>query len=120
MDIGSLAHVNRSRQLRRMKIYDRLLQNCHKKIKSSSNGDKNKCVCVYKVPPFTFGEPVYNLNTAIIYIIDKLKENGFDAHYRENPTKYVFPGENTFRTSIRPTARPLIYWNRTPKHLPES
>ena len=89
MDIGSLAHVNRSRQLRRMKIYDRLLQNCHKRIKTSSNGDKNKCMCVYRVPPFKFGEPVYDLNTAIIYIIDKLKDNGFDVHYNEPNEIYI-------------------------------
>jgi hypothetical protein len=66
-----------------MKIYDKLLGICYKKIKSSNFGDKNKCVCVHKVPPFMFGLPVYDLNTAIIYIIDKLKHNGFDAYFNE-------------------------------------
>jgi hypothetical protein len=83
MDIGSLIHTSKVKQRRRIKIYDTLLESCYKKIKSSNNGDKNKCVCVHRVPPFIFGTPVYDLNTAIIYIIDKLKRNGFDVHFTE-------------------------------------
>ena len=82
LDIVALRKVKDKKQERRIKIYDEILKNCHNKIVKHSNED-NDC-CIYQVPEFKFGVPIYNLNSCMVYIIYKLRDNGFTV-------KYIYP-----------------------------
>jgi len=82
LDIIALRKVRDKKQERRIKIYDEILKNCHNKIVKHSNED-NDC-CIYQVPEFKFGVPIYNLNSCMVYIIYKLRDNGFLV-------KYIYP-----------------------------
>ena len=59
------------------KIYKQLLEDCEKKIEYQSS--IGNTLFVYQVPYMKMGFPIYNITHAIMYIIRKLKENGFQV-----------------------------------------
>lgn len=84
MNIFELTKIHKKRQQNRMSIYEDMLEICHKKIFNTSKG--NLTSCVYKVPPFKFGYPLFNQNACIAFIILKLRRNGFDVYF-EKPNR---------------------------------
>ncbi len=69
--ISSSKKINDSK----INIYNKILLNCHNKIKFSS---KYKLNCIFEVPKFYFGTTFYNINECLKYICSKLEINGFD------------------------------------------
>jgi hypothetical protein len=82
MNIFELTKMHKRKQQNRIKIYDELLSKCHKKIYQICKGN-NVSECLYKVPMYTFGSPLYNHEAAIAYIMLKLRKNGFDVVYEK-------------------------------------
>lgn len=68
-----------NRNLRRLKIYDNILEKCFHKINSTVDNEYNHCF--FKIPEYILGEPVYNLTKCVIYLLQKLRENGFKCKY---------------------------------------
>lgn len=62
--------------------YEQVLEKCHRKIKKAAENKNLKCL--YDIPEFIIGFPLYNLTSCITYIIDSLRNNGFLV-------KYFFP-----------------------------
>lgn len=60
------------------KVYDRI----DKKILMASN--QNFYQCLYEIPEFMLGLPLYNLQECIIYVNKKLKNNGFKTFWNNN------------------------------------
>ena len=60
------------------KVYDRI----EKKISMASA--QNFYKCLYEIPEFMLGLPLYNLNECINYVDKKLKENGFKTLWKTN------------------------------------
>jgi len=79
LDISKLRQVKESREQKRVKIYNEILKGCHHKIVIYSQEEVDSCF--FKVPEFKFGVPVYNLNSCIVYLIHKLRKNGFKVNY---------------------------------------
>jgi hypothetical protein len=65
----------------RMNVYHKILNRIHTKIKYKSRQNYNDTYIFYVVPEFMMGVPRYNVKHCTIYIIDKLKENGFHVKY---------------------------------------
>ena len=65
----------------KLKVYDRLLERIHKKIKTTARLRNSECFCFYIIPEFILGLPRYNIASCTNYIIDKLSENGFKIKY---------------------------------------
>jgi hypothetical protein len=82
MNIFELTKMHKRKQQNKIKVYDELLSKCHKKIYQICNGN-NVSECLYKVPVYTFGSPLYNQEAAIAYIMLKLRKNGFDVVYEK-------------------------------------
>jgi|TARA_B110000495_G_C22816356_1_gene476555 hypothetical protein len=70
--------------------YKRILEKCYLKIKTCS--DNNQSYCIYTIPDFIIGEPLFRKNFCATFIIDHLKDNGFSASFIY-PT-YVFASWN--------------------------
>lgn len=66
---------------KRTKVYDRILQRVHKKIKTTARNKNNICFCSYLVPEFILGLPRYDVEICTSYILDKLSDNGFLVKY---------------------------------------
>lgn len=66
---------------KRTKVYDKLLERVHKKIKTTARNKNSMCFCSYLVPEFILGLPRYDTEICISYIFDKLIENGFKVKY---------------------------------------
>lgn len=60
------------------KVYDRI----DKKILMASS--QNYYRCLYEIPEFMLGIPLYNLNECIKYIDKKLNDNGFKTVWNIN------------------------------------
>ena len=69
---------------RHYEAFDHILTGIYKHIEKCISMFRTATYCVYTVPEFVLGYPLYNLNECIGYIQDKLKKNGYS-------TKYVFP-----------------------------
>ena len=68
-----------NRELRRRNIYNTLLEQCFRKIESTANNEHEHCF--YRIPEYIMGVPIYNLTKSVIYILQKLRENGFKCKY---------------------------------------
>lgn len=63
----------------RKKIYMNILGQCYKKIESYV--DNGESYCIYKLPEFIYGYPIYNMTDCVMYIINNLNKNGFKCKY---------------------------------------
>lgn len=65
----------------KIKIYDKILNRIHKKIKTTARNRNSGCFCMYVIPEFILGIPKYDINLCTTHIIDKLEKNGFKIKY---------------------------------------
>lgn len=65
----------------RLKVYDKILDRIHKKIKTTARSRNAQCFCCFVVPEFILGLPRYDVGLCTSYIIDKLNDNGFKIKY---------------------------------------
>jgi hypothetical protein len=65
----------------RLRIYKKLLNRAHAKIKYASRRRNSEHFCFFIVPEFLVGTPRYDSAACIAYIMDKLLENGFIIKY---------------------------------------
>ena len=59
------------------KIYNKILNKCSQFIKRANLLGEN--MCFFEIPDFILGEPTYDLNSCVGYIIKRLKEKGFNV-----------------------------------------
>jgi hypothetical protein len=83
-----------ARQSKRYAIYEEVFQKVVSKVKYE-NTKTDSCYCLYKLPIWVFGVPLYNLGACAEYIINRLKE-----HY--------------FQVTFTPPNILHIYWNVRP------
>lgn len=83
-----------ARQSKRYEIYEEVFQKVVSKIKYE-NTKSDTCYCLYKLPVWLFGVPLYNLGACAEYIINRLREHSFQVSF--TPPNYL-----------------NIYWNLRP------
>ena len=81
LNLDDLFNTQKNVEDNKIKIYQKILQRVHKKIKTISRSRKCEKHCFYHVPEFVLGVPIYDTSTCITYIIDKLLDNGFHVRY---------------------------------------
>lgn len=72
-------HLMRMRHERKKQSYHRVLDMCYGKIEKAAKLDLNWCI--FDVPEFILGQPIYALNECIQYTIAHLQQKGFQVHY---------------------------------------
>ena len=65
----------------KLKLYNKILERIHTRIKVTSNQKKNEYCCWYVVPEVMIGVPRYDYIECTQYIIEKLSDNGFVVKY---------------------------------------
>ena len=66
---------------RKTKIYEEILKKCHHRIKNVSKQNPLMGYCLYIIPKFIYGIPLYNLPECVKYLFEKLTDNGFKVYY---------------------------------------
>lgn len=72
-------HLMQIRNERKKQSYHRILDMCYAKIEKAAKLDLNGCI--FDVPEFILGLPIYSLNDCIHYTCMHLQQKGFHVQY---------------------------------------
>lgn len=75
LNINELYNSAKRKELNKFQTFDKILVKCHNRIKLYAENHKTECL--YQIPPFIVGIPLYNINELQEYIVSALKNNGF-------------------------------------------
>ena len=81
LNIDDLYEKKRQQDLTKLALFNKILNRIHVKIKTISRQKVNEQFCWFLVPETIIGVPRYDQASCIAYLIDKLKENGFNLRY---------------------------------------
>ena len=79
LNIHDIVSVIQKKNEKRLACFEKILMHATSRIRQSVH--INMFSCLYEVPEYLLGYPVYDLNECLTYIIDKLKANGFYVDY---------------------------------------
>jgi len=79
LNINDLFETTNHKTLRRLETYDKVLQQCHCRIKYYSKFEKT--TCFFAIPEFIIGVPLFDVQELRQYMINSLKKNGFQIMY---------------------------------------
>tara|TARA_A100000164_G_C21259919_1_gene475258 strand:- start:194 stop:472 length:279 start_codon:yes stop_codon:yes gene_type:complete len=74
---SELVKEQKEREKIKKKIYKKIYKKVEKKIVQSSGVNLYKCW--FQIPEFMINFPLYNVNDCNQYIMNKLKQNGFET-----------------------------------------
>lgn len=75
IDFNELREDNRETE-KKKELFDSVLKECHKKIKST-NAELKKKHCIFDVPKFIWGKPPFKFTELLLYLQSSLRKNGF-------------------------------------------
>ena len=75
LNIKDLNNSVNKRRLKRLELYNSILEKVHHRIKY--NAEMEKTFCFYNIPEFIIGTPLYDIHELKNFIITALKKNGF-------------------------------------------
>lgn len=81
VNVKDIMATQKQRQQKRHEVFDQIMEKINRLIVKSIKVLRNNNSCVYEVPEFLIGSPLYELNECINYLIKKLTENGFYVRY---------------------------------------
>jgi hypothetical protein len=81
MNIDELYEKKRQQDLNKLNLFNKLLNRVHVRIKTVSRQKTNEQFCWFLVPETIIGVPKYDQGSCIAYLMDKLKNNGFNVRY---------------------------------------
>lgn len=81
LNIDDLYDTKKKNNLTRLDIYNKLLIKIHGKIKMASRMRNNDNFCSYIMPEVLIGYPNYNFDECLLFIIDRLQNDGFLTRY---------------------------------------
>jgi hypothetical protein len=89
INIDDLYEKKRQYDLNKLALFNKILNRVHVKIKTTSRQNMNEPFCWFVVPEMIIGVPKYDQAACIAYIMDKLKENGFNIRYIHPNTLFI-------------------------------
>ena len=104
INIDQLYEKKQQRDLRQLSVFNKILNRINKRIMTTSQMKHDDTYIWYQVPPYIFGEPIYDQTDCIAYVVTKLAENGFHVKYI-NPGTLFISWENWLPTYARQEIR---------------
>jgi hypothetical protein len=89
LNIDDLYEKKRQYDLNKLGLFNKILNRIHVRIKTISRQRKDEQFCWFVVPEVIIGVPKYDNAACIAYLIDKLKENGFNVRYIHPNTLFI-------------------------------
>ena len=81
ISLDDLYEGKQKRDLRILNTFKTVLTRVHNQIKLTSRQKIDQQFCWFVVPEFILGVPSYNNQDCVVYIIEKLTDNGFQVKY---------------------------------------
>jgi hypothetical protein len=81
INLDDLYEKKKEENLETVKLYNRILNKVHDRIKCVSRQRGSESICWYVIPEIILGVPRYNHTECVNYICDKLIDNGFRVQY---------------------------------------
>lgn len=81
INIDDLYEKKRQHDLTKLELYNKILNRIHVRIKTVSRQKIDEQFCWFVVPEIIIGVPKYDQGSCIAYLMDKLKDNGFNIRY---------------------------------------
>lgn len=79
LDMNSLFETTNQKTLKRLETYDKILKQCHSRIKQYSKHERT--TCFFAIPEFLIGVPLYDVVELRTYLMNSLEKNGFKLMY---------------------------------------
>ena len=89
VNIDELYEKNKQRDLKQLSVFNKILNRINTRIKTTSQIKRNDKHIWYQIPPYIFGEPLYDQTDCIAYVVTKLAENGFHVRYINPGTLFI-------------------------------
>ncbi len=77
--IQDIHKTQKEKDKQRLRIYEKILSKCFKRIKELSLHEET--YCFFQLPEYIPGSPLYNMTECVIFILNSLKDKGFNARY---------------------------------------
>lgn len=112
LNINKLHNEVEEREKKKINTFEKVLDMCFKKI-LHSNQNYNDYNCVFAVPKFVFGLPLYNIVECCGFLIEKLIAKGFEVYLAIPTTLHIsWKPKEFINTNIYTTNKPqLQYYN---------
>lgn len=81
INLDDLYESKRINDENKLHLYNKILNRIHVRIKTTSRQQKNIQFVWYVVPEVLIGVPKYDSGECVAYIIEKLRNNGFNVKY---------------------------------------
>ena len=89
LNIDELYEKKRQYDLNKLDLFNKILNRIHVRIKTVSRQKIDEQFCWFVVPEMIIGVPKYDQGSCIAYLMDKLKENGFNIRYIHPNTLFI-------------------------------
>jgi hypothetical protein len=89
LNIDELYEKKRQYDLNQLALFNKILNRVHVKIKTTSRQKLDGQFCWFLVPEVIIGVPKYDQGACIAYLMEKLKENGFNLKYVHPNTLFI-------------------------------
>ena len=87
LNINDLYDTINNKNFKRLKKFDDILLQIHRRIKY--HAELEQTYCLYVIPEFIIGVPLYNVNDLKKYIMTTLTKNGFKLMYFHPNTIFI-------------------------------
>ena len=81
LNMDDLYETKHQSDLLKLKTYKMVLTRIHTRIKVTSRQNNSDQFCWFVIPEVILGAPKYDAPSCIVYVINELKENGFNVKY---------------------------------------
>ena len=89
LNMDDLYEKKRQYDLNKLALFNKILNRVHVRIKTTSRQKIDEQFCWFIVPEIILGVPKYDQAACIAYIMDKLKQNGFQVKYIHPNTLFI-------------------------------
>jgi hypothetical protein len=89
LNIDELYEKKRQYDLGKLELFNKILNRIHVRIKTTSRQKIDEQFCWFIVPEIIIGVPKYDQAACIAYLMDKLKNNGFNIKYIHPNTLFI-------------------------------
>ena len=89
LNIDELYEKKRQYDINKLNLFNKILNRIHVRIKTVSRQKIDEQFCWFVVPEMIIGVPKYDQGACIAYLMDKLKENGFQVRYIHPNTLFI-------------------------------
>jgi hypothetical protein len=89
INIDDLYEKKQRRDQRQLSVFNKILNRINRRITTTSQMKHDEKYIWYQVPPYIFGEPIYDQTDCIAYVVAKLAEEGFSVKYINPGTLFV-------------------------------